>query len=121
MFGLGDADMPTANARDGDEPAGHQATNASPIAITSDDRFVWSVNPDNDSVPVFRVAKDRNRKVDAIKVGKEPWCVAVTPRRRDDDRKKDRDDEVRFVASIDADTEPFLNVQRPAGVCGPTQ
>jgi hypothetical protein len=32
----------------------------------------------------------------------------------------DRRAVVRFVASIDADTEPFLNVQRPAGVCGPT-
>jgi YVTN family beta-propeller protein len=59
------------------------ATKSSPIAITSDDRFVWSVNPDNDSVSVFRVAHDANRRMAEIKVGKEPWCVAITP----DDKK----------------------------------
>jgi hypothetical protein len=26
----------------------------------------------------------------------------------------------RFLESIDRDTEPFLNVSRPANVCGPT-
>jgi YVTN family beta-propeller protein len=53
------------------------ATTSSPIAITDDNRFVWSVNPDNDSVSVFRVTKDKNDKVKEIKVGKEPWCVAI--------------------------------------------
>src|SRR5262245_47720195 len=38
------------------------ATRSSPIAITSDDRYVWSVNPDNDSVSVFNVASDVNRR-----------------------------------------------------------
>ena len=33
-------------------------THSSPIAITTDDQFVWSVNPDNDSVSVFNVAND---------------------------------------------------------------
>jgi len=60
-----------------------QPSNSSPIAITSDDRYIWSVNPDNDSVSVFRVAHDANRKVAEITVGKEPWCVAITP---DDDK-----------------------------------
>src|SRR4030095_10524817 len=59
------------------------ATNSRPLAITSDDRLVWSVNPDNDSVSLFRVANDANRKVEEIEVGKEPWCVAITP----DDKK----------------------------------
>jgi YVTN family beta-propeller protein len=54
-------------------------THSSPIAITSDDQFVWSVNPDNDSVSVFNVAGDANQKVAEIAVGKEPWCVAITP------------------------------------------
>ncbi len=54
-------------------------TRSSPIAITSDDAFVWSVNPDNDSVSVFQVAGDANQKVAEIPVGKEPWCVAITP------------------------------------------
>jgi YVTN family beta-propeller protein len=71
------------------------ATRSSPIAITSDNKYVWSVNPDNDSVSVFRVAKDKNKKVDEIKVGKEPWCVALTPGRphRDDGRKPKEDDD----------------------------
>ncbi len=54
-------------------------TSSSPIAITSDDRFVWSVNPDNNSVSVFDVASDLNQRVAEITVGQEPWCVALTP------------------------------------------
>jgi YVTN family beta-propeller protein len=64
-----------------DRPA--LATRSSPIAITGNDRYVWSVNPDNDSVSVFNVSEDRNTKVTEIAVGREPWCVAITP----DDRK----------------------------------
>jgi YVTN family beta-propeller protein len=55
------------------------ATRSSPIAITHSDDFVWSVNPDNNSVSVFEVAADQNTKVAEIGVGKEPWCVALTP------------------------------------------
>ncbi len=58
-------------------------TSSSPIAITSDDRHVWSVNPDSDSVSVFEVTEDANHKTTEIPVGKGPWCVAITP----DDRK----------------------------------
>ena len=60
-----------------------RATRSSPIAVTSDDQFVWSVNPDNNSVSVFDVAGDANKKIAEIPVGKEPWCVAITP----DDQK----------------------------------
>src|SRR3954468_24002723 len=63
---------------------------SSPIAITSDDRFVWSVNPDNNSVSVFLVAKDVNRKLAEIAVGEEPWCVAIDPDAEDGDHY-DRD------------------------------
>src|SRR5262249_51781241 len=55
------------------------ATNSSPIAITSDDKFVWSVNPDNNTVSVFNVASDANVKLAEVPVGVEPWCVALTP------------------------------------------
>src|SRR5262245_15522004 len=55
------------------------STHSSPIAITSNDQFVWSVNPDNNSVSVFSVANDANQKVAEISVGIEPWCVAITP------------------------------------------
>lgn len=72
----------TADARGSDdEHALRSATKSSPIAITGDNKFVWSVNPDNNSVSVFRVAKDANKKVAEIAVGKEPWCVAITPPR----------------------------------------
>src|SRR6188768_66405 len=59
------------------------ATRSSPIAVTHDDDYVWSVNPDSDSVSVFKVKDDENSKVDEIRVGREPWCVAITP---DDER-----------------------------------
>src|SRR5262245_20577265 len=55
------------------------ATNSSPIAITSDNKFVWSVNPDNNSVSVFNVVADANQRIAEVPVGTEPWCVALTP------------------------------------------
>jgi YVTN family beta-propeller protein len=55
------------------------ATHSSPIAITTDDKVVWSVNPDNNSVSIFNVAGDTNKKIGEVAVGREPWCVAITP------------------------------------------
>jgi YVTN family beta-propeller protein len=83
---------------DDDKHGRKAATRSSPIAITSDNKFVWSVNPDNDSVSVFRVAKDANKKIKEIDVGKEPWCVAIAPPDKDDDKwkwkkKKHHDDD----------------------------
>ena len=54
-------------------------TQSSPIAITSDDQFVWVVNPQNNSVTVHRVAGDANTKLAEIRVGVDPQCVAITP------------------------------------------
>jgi YVTN family beta-propeller protein len=54
-------------------------TSSGPIAITSDDQFVWSVNPDNNSVSLFNVLNDANQKVAEVPVGVNPWCVAITP------------------------------------------
>jgi YVTN family beta-propeller protein len=53
-------------------------TISSPIAVTSDDGFVWVVNPDNDSVSVINVSGDLNRKVAEIRVGDEPRFLAIT-------------------------------------------
>jgi YVTN family beta-propeller protein len=58
-------------------------SNSSTLALTSDSAFVWSVNPDNDSVSLLEVAGDKNRKVVEVPVGKEPRCVAIAP----DDKK----------------------------------
>ncbi len=63
------------------------STNSSPIALTSDDKFVWVVNPNvefiepvqNDSVTVHEVGGDKNQKVAEILVGDDPVCVALTP------------------------------------------
>ena len=70
------------------------STRSSPIAITSDNKFVWSVNPDNNSVSVFEVAGDANEKVAEIPVGTEPWCVAITPpeKERHDNAGRARDE-----------------------------
>ena len=54
-------------------------SHSSTIALSSDGVYVWSVNPDNDSVSVTDVGADRNRKIAEIPVGKEPRCVALTP------------------------------------------
>jgi YVTN family beta-propeller protein len=54
-------------------------TNSSPIAVTTNNIFVWSVNPDANSVSVFLTASDLNIKIAEIPVGEEPWCVALTP------------------------------------------
>jgi YVTN family beta-propeller protein len=99
------------------------STHSSPIAITSDDKFVWSVNPDNDSVSVFNVASDANLKVAEIRVGKEPWCVAITP----DDKKVYVTNMVsgtvsvidaatrKVVKTIEVGTEPFGCALTPDG------
>src|SRR5262245_53530038 len=54
-------------------------TNSGPVAITSDDQFVWVVNPKNNSVTVHRVGGDANVKVAEVPVGGEPRCVSITP------------------------------------------
>ncbi|HET9207223.1 MAG TPA: beta-propeller fold lactonase family protein, partial [Burkholderiaceae bacterium] len=58
-------------------------SNSAVLALTSDSAFVWSVNPDSDSVSLLEVAGDKNRKVTEVPVGDEPRCVAITP----DDKK----------------------------------
>ncbi len=57
-------------------------TSSGPIAITSDDRWVWSVNPDNNSVSILNVRDDANVKEDEIRVGREPQNVAISPNDR---------------------------------------
>lgn len=54
-------------------------TSSGPIAITHDDRFVWVVNPDNNSVSVINVRADANVKEDEIRVGREPNNLAISP------------------------------------------
>ena len=52
-------------------------TYSSPIAVSLNDRLIWSVNPGDDSVSVFR--PDNNTRLAKIAVGDEPQSVALTP------------------------------------------
>ena len=84
LWGMADQWLVDGSAVADDDDDKKFATSSSPIAITGDNKFVWSVNPDSDSVSVFRVANDENEKVAEIPVGKEPWCVAIRPKGADD-------------------------------------
>ena len=53
-------------------------TSSSPIALTSDDRFAWVVNPDNNSVSVIEVGGDVNTKVAEVPVGEDPQRLAIS-------------------------------------------
>lgn len=57
-------------------------TNSGPISLTSDDRYIWVVNPDNNSVTVMNVDGDINVKEEEIRVGKEPNNLAISPDNR---------------------------------------
>jgi YVTN family beta-propeller protein len=67
----------------GDAAARLTQSHSTVLALTRDSEFVWSVNPDSDSVTLLEVAGDRNRKLAEVPVGDEPRCVAITP----DDKK----------------------------------
>jgi YVTN family beta-propeller protein len=98
-------------------------TSSGPIAITRDDKFVWAVNRDNNSVSVFRVAGDANFRIKEIKVGTEPRCVAITP----DDKKVFVTNMVdgtvsvidqkkrKLIGTIKVGTEPFGCAVTPGG------
>jgi YVTN family beta-propeller protein len=55
-------------------------TNSSPISLSADGRFVWSVNPGAGNVSV--IYTKTNRVVATIKVGEEPQSVALDPNNR---------------------------------------
>jgi YVTN family beta-propeller protein len=54
-------------------------TRSGPIALTTDNRYVWVVNRDNNSVSVLYVYQDKYQKVAEIPVGIEPRSIAITP------------------------------------------
>src|SRR6266542_1834391 len=63
---------PNALAQSYDRP-----TYSSPIAISRNDRLIWSVNPSDNSVSVIR--PDNNTRLAKITVGLEPQSIALTP------------------------------------------
>jgi YVTN family beta-propeller protein len=54
-----------------------RSTYSSPIALSRDDRLLWVVNPEDDTVSVIRT--DNRSILDTIDVGNEPRSVAVDP------------------------------------------
>jgi YVTN family beta-propeller protein len=53
------------------------ATSSSPIALSADGKYLWSVNPGGDSVSV--IYTKTNKVIRKVKVGDEPQSVAVDP------------------------------------------
>src|SRR5918995_1723978 len=56
------------------------ATSSSPITLSADGKYVWSVNPGADNVSVIYART--NKVIAKIKVGDEPQSVAVDPNNR---------------------------------------
>ncbi len=54
-----------------------EPTSSSPIALSADKAWVWSVNPDDDSVSVINTGADS--EVFRLRVGDEPQSVALDP------------------------------------------
>ena len=54
-------------------------TSSQPLALTGDDAFLLVVNPDNNTLTVFDVRADRNRKAFELPTQVEPNGVAVLP------------------------------------------
>src|SRR5437016_6934374 len=74
MFVCGPA---VAKAEDEDRFVGPTASQT--LAVSADDRFLAVANPDNNSVTLFDVRRDRNRRIAEIPVGREPNGVAFHP------------------------------------------
>jgi YVTN family beta-propeller protein len=55
------------------------ATSSQPLALTAEGSFLAVANADNNSVSVFDVRADRNRKLAEVPVQLEPNCVAFLP------------------------------------------
>jgi YVTN family beta-propeller protein len=75
-------------------------TNSSPISLSADNRLIWVVNSDDDSVSVIRT--DLNTVIARIKVGDEPQSVALAP-----------DNKFAFVANAAANTVTVIEIINP--------
>ncbi len=86
------------------------ATTSSPIAMSDDGRFVWSVNPTADTVSVIRTST--NTEIRRIRVGDDPQSVALS----NDGRKA-------FVANAAAGTVSVIRIvnRNPARFLAVTQ
>src|SRR5947207_14141781 len=76
-------------------------TYSSPIAVSINDRLIWSVNPSDDSVSVIR--PDTNARLAKIAVGDEPQSVALTP-----------DNQYAYVANAAGNSVTVIKANDPA-------
>ncbi len=74
-------------------------TYSSPITLSADGRYVWSVNPGNDTVSVIRTST--NTAIKTIRVGDEPESVALDPNNR-----------YAYVANAAAGTVTAIRIKR---------
>jgi YVTN family beta-propeller protein len=76
-------------------------TYSSPIAISRNDKLIWSVNPGDNSVSVIR--PDNNTRITKLAVGTEPQSIALTP-----------DGQYAYVANAAAGTVSVILISDPA-------
>jgi YVTN family beta-propeller protein len=76
-------------------------THSSPIAVSRNDRLIWVVNPEADSVSVIR--PDNNTRITTIAVGDEPQSVTLTPNGR-----------YAFVANAAGNSVSVIQINDPA-------
>jgi YVTN family beta-propeller protein len=76
-------------------------TTSSPIAISTDDKLIWTVNPSDDSVSVIR--SDTKTVLTKISVGDEPESIALTP-----------DGQYAYVANAAGGSVTVIKITNPA-------
>src|SRR6478672_10071607 len=54
-------------------------TSSQPLALSADGTLLLVANPDNNSVTLFDVGNDANKKLAEVPVGEEPNGVAIMP------------------------------------------
>jgi YVTN family beta-propeller protein len=76
LFGVSAVSIFSAQANPNSNSFNHP-TYSSPIALSADNKLVWSVNPADNSVSVIRA--DTNTLIGNITVGDEPQSIALDP------------------------------------------
>jgi YVTN family beta-propeller protein len=100
-------------------------TSSGPIAVTSDDSYVWVANPETNSVTLIDVRNDANKKLAEVQVGKEPQNLAITPNNAfvyvsntvtgTISVVRARPDDPQVVQTIEVGTEPYGLAFTPNG------
>ena len=78
-----------------------------PLALSGDGAFLAAVNPDNNSVSIFDLRADRNRRLAIVPVQTEPSGVVLSP----DGRRA-------YVANTVSGTVSVIDLNIPNGVIG---